>query len=208
MEALTDLVADRELLLDPFAGTGRVHELGRPSWGIEIEPEWAALHPRTLVGNALELPFRDHSFDCVVTSPAYGNRMADHHEARDDSKRNTYRHTLGRRLNQFNSGGIQWGDYYRFFHVAAWTEVRRVLKPGELFLMNISDHIRKGKVVPVSEWHREAVEALGFKTIGEQRIRTRRQKQGANGNLRVDHEMIWLFAAPGAKEREGVLWRS
>ena len=83
---------DRRLLhplhiFDPFAGTGLVHglasECGVHSWGVEIEPEWAACHERTIVGNALRLPFATDSMDGLVTSPCYGNRMADHHQASD-----------------------------------------------------------------------------------------------------------------------------
>jgi len=47
-------------VLDPFAGTGRIHQIGRDDTiGIEIEPEWANLHPRTFHGDATELPFLD-----------------------------------------------------------------------------------------------------------------------------------------------------
>jgi hypothetical protein len=45
-------------VLDPFAGTGGVHELiGYETLGVELEPEWAALHPRTILGDATALPF-------------------------------------------------------------------------------------------------------------------------------------------------------
>ena len=86
-----DLRAMRPLqIFDPFAGTGRVHDLasvnGLHTWGVEIEPEWAGCHPRTIVGNALRLPFADRSMDGLVTSPCYGNRMADSHQAADECK--------------------------------------------------------------------------------------------------------------------------
>jgi SAM-dependent methyltransferase len=73
-------------LLDPFAGTGRIHSLGYDSVGVELEPEWAALHPQTIVADARALPFPDASFDAVATSPCYGNRMADHQEAREQCR--------------------------------------------------------------------------------------------------------------------------
>ena len=66
-------------ILDPFAGVGGIHKLW-PEYetvGIELEPEWAATHPSTIVGDARYLPFDDDDFDAVVTSPCYGNRMAD-----------------------------------------------------------------------------------------------------------------------------------
>lgn len=79
-------------VLDPFAGTGKgVDALWREGFdtvGVELEPEWAAesMTGRVIVGNALALPFEDQSFDAIFTSPTYGNRMADHHVARDACK--------------------------------------------------------------------------------------------------------------------------
>lgn len=81
---IDEIVPSGVRLLDPFAGTGLIHDLtDRETWGVEIEPEWATMHPRTIVGNALQLPFADESFEWVVTSPCYGNRMADHHDAQE-----------------------------------------------------------------------------------------------------------------------------
>lgn len=74
-------------VLDPFAGVGRIHDLPRriaETTGVEIEPEWAACRARTVEGDATALPADwTASFDVVATSPCYGNRIADHHEARD-----------------------------------------------------------------------------------------------------------------------------
>lgn len=156
LEVMADLLAGRPRVLDPFAGTGRIHELAERGWdtlGIEIEPEWAALHERTRVGNALALKFRAASFDAIATSPTYGNRMADHHDAYDPQTRHTYRHDLGRELDHDNSGAMQWGDDYRAFHRTAWSEAVRVLRPGGRFVLNIKDHIRGGKWQDVAGWH-------------------------------------------------------
>ena len=54
--------------------------------------------------------FSDATFDMVVTSPTYGNRMADHHNAKDGRRRITYTHNLGRTLTPGNSGAMQWGE--------------------------------------------------------------------------------------------------
>jgi tRNA G10 N-methylase Trm11 len=155
------------LLLDPFAGTGKIARLRHwvphaDIFGIEIGPEWARLTPGVVVANALCLPFPDRTFDAVVTSPVYGNRMADHHNARDDSPRHTYRHTLGRPLHPANAGQLQWGDAYRTLHRAAWTECRRVLRPSGLFILNIKDHIRHGQLQHVPAWHIRTLLDLGF----------------------------------------------
>src|SRR5712692_2421523 len=80
LEAIAELVGDlprSSRVLDPFAGVGGVHALGFDSVGVELETEWATQHPRTIVANALALPFAPGTFDAVITSPAYGNRLAD-----------------------------------------------------------------------------------------------------------------------------------
>lgn len=189
------LVPEGALVLDPFAGTGRIHELEHAfTFGIEIEPEWAEMHPRTILGDALELPsFWTDLFDVIVTSPTYGNRMADHHEARDGSRRITYRHVLGRPLHENNSGGLQWGEKYRDFHQRAWAEAVRVLRPGGLFILNISDHVRRGKVEPVSSWHVMTLEDLGLTVVKAHRVATPRMRFGANATTRVDHELVIEF---------------
>ena len=193
LQVLHGITHDCRLLLDPFAGTGLIHQMECPTVGIEIEPEWATLHPGTIIGNALTLPFRGRAFDCVATSCTYGNRMADHHHARDNSKRNTYRHTLGRELHPQNSGKLQWGTAYREFHLAAWNEVKRVLEPGGRFILNVSNHIRKGQEVDVAGWHRRTIQMLGLWMEASHLVATRRQRQGANGNARVPYEVIYIF---------------
>jgi tRNA G10 N-methylase Trm11 len=188
-------------VLDPFAGVGGIHTVGHyleevDTWGVEIEPEWAAAHPRTYVGDALNLQFEDETFNVIMTSPAYGNRMADHFEAKDTSRRLTYRHQLGRPLNDNNGGKLQWGDHYREFHRAAWIEANRVLGVGGLFVVNVSDHIRAGKRIPVTAWHKETLTEIGLVFIREEQVETRRMRFGANHAARVEHESILIFRKP------------
>lgn len=184
-------------ILDPFAGVGSA-VFSRGMVFNELEREWAAQCPRgtTTRGDALHLPFRTGSVGAVVTSPCYGNRMADHHEAKDDSRRNTYRHAIGRPLHEANAGQIQWGLDYQLFHLTAWIEARRVLRPGGTFILNIKDHIRKGERVPVTLDHYRSLRSLGFVPTGVRKIPCPGNRHGQNGNARIDHEWLLRFIKP------------
>lgn len=189
-------------ILDPFGGVGGVFRLAL--WlpdaqinAVEIETEWCAADPRMTHGNALHLPWPDATFDAICTSPTYGNRMADHHDARDGSRRNTYRHALGRSLSSENSGNLQWGDSYREFHALAWAEARRVLVPGGVFVLNCKDHIRRGVIQRVTDWHISELERNGFSLIDQIDVPVPGQRFGANGHLRVEHETIAALKLSG-----------
>ena len=185
-------------ILDPMAGTGKIFDL---AWwlpdseiqAIEIEPEWAAMHPRTTLGNALHLPWEKNYFDAVCVSCVYGSRMSDCHNAKDASVRNTYTHAIGHKLHPDNAGQLQWGPKYRDFHVAAWLEVRRVLQPGGIFVLNCKNHIRAGKEMHVTEWHVETLKELDFFHIETQQVETPSNRHGANGNARLAFESVILF---------------
>lgn len=201
LSAIAELLPVRGRLLDPFAGVGGCLAWATPERyvvGIELEPEWARQAPvspygEVLVGNALQLPFADNSFTMACTSPAYGNRMADNYHARDSSKRITYRHCLGHELQKDNSGGLQWGDAYRALHQVAWRELRRVLQPDAIFVLNCKDHIRKGVVQPVTLWQRAFLILLGFRELECIAVPCSGMGFGRNGQQRVNYENVILF---------------
>lgn len=188
-------------ILDPFAGVGRIHEL-RPefeTYGVEIEPEWAEASPYTVTGDMFELKelMRDESnilplyFDMIVTSPVFGNRMSDHHDAKDDSRRITYRHTIGRPLHENNSGRLNWGAKYRDFHERAYKVLSGV--GAKDFILNIKDHIRGGQRIYVSEFHIDTIRGLGWELVETEFIKTGGVRDGQNYNIRVSGELVAWF---------------
>lgn len=79
-------------IVDPFAGIGGIHGLAtpeRPTLGVELEPEWARQHRNTIQGDSTNLgavlrywgarTFYPGHVGAIITSPAYGNRMADNY---------------------------------------------------------------------------------------------------------------------------------
>lgn len=203
------LLPERGIVLDPMAGIGRIHMLAtdtRYTMGVEIEPEWAAAHPDTVVGDATALLFGAGSFDAVMTSPCYGNRYADHHAAGDGSYRRSYTHDLramtgdpARRLAAMNSGRYYaWNPEYEGIHRLAWREVYRVLKPGRRFILNVSDFVRAGRVVEVVAMHIGICTELGFKFIARYDVATPRMRYGANAGARVETEAVLVFVKPVA----------
>lgn len=231
-------------IIDPFAGVGLVHRLADhpvmghryETVGIELEPEWAAADPRTLVGDALSLPFETGSFHAGVTSPCYGNRMADHHEARDPckacsgegtiervatpdevdngyelgiafdrcstcrgtglSKRNTYRHQLGRMPTPGSTAVLPWGPTYKALHRKAWDELVRVVIEDGLLVVNVSNHMILDEEQEVVEWHLNEFLVRGCRLVEARRVKTPRNGQGANGDVRVDGELVLVLRTP------------
>lgn len=208
IEYLLDKYQGTGTVLDPFGGVGGIHSLRklpqRETLAIEIEPEWARISAElgpTITGDFLDPgepnPFSyDGTINAVVTSPTYGNRMADHHEAKDDSKRNTYRHTLGRELSAGSSAGLQWGDEYKSFHEKAWAKVWRLLPPDGLFILNCKDHIRKHKLIAVTAWHDTTIRKLGFERLEQQAVLVGGNRQGENGQVRIGFEWVIAYRKP------------
>lgn len=192
-------------VLDPFAGIGRVHglqKLGYDTYGIEIEPEWAAAHKDTQEGDARALPFLDGTMHAVVTSPTYGNRMADHHRAKDGSKRTSYTHNIReltddpeRELADGNTGKLYaWNADYWQLHEGAYAEVDRVLADDGIVVLNTSDFIRKGQVIRVTGGHHALFGQMGYRLVAAFKVPTPRMGFGANGSARVQFEDVAILA--------------
>lgn len=191
-------------VLDPFAGVGGIHVLGdrgHDTYGTELEPEWADQHPRTTRADARNVGalWPAGSFDAVATSPTYGNRMADHHEARDGSYRRTYKHTLGRDLTDGNGGAMQWGDAYRHLHAEVWAAVVPLIRPGGRFVLNCRDHQRANERVRVTAWHVAELVALGLELVTADEVDTLGYRFGANTTVRYP-EVVAVFDVPGGEK--------
>ena len=199
-------------ILDPFAGIGRVELLRneedpRPEWrrwtvGLELERPWACnASAATVQESAKAIPFATGSFDAVCTSVVYMNRMRDDFVSRDDSERNTYTHKLReltgdptRKLHPDNTGRMNDRQYTAASqrHIG---EMRRVLTPSGLLLLNVSNSFRspeKGLQVE----HATVERWLNWLTLAHFYIRavvpvgTPRYGFGANYNARVEHEVV------------------
>jgi hypothetical protein len=197
------LLINSRNVLDIFAGIGKIGLIKEYGYTgkitcNELEREWADSSLYNIdkwhIGDAANMEWSaDNNFDAICTSPTYGNRMADHHNAKDNSKRITYKHYLGRDLNEENTGMMQWGTNYKNKHIEIYKECLRVLCKNGLFIINISDHIRKGELINVSEWHKETLINIGFIFIEEIKCETKRMKYGKNSELRAKYEYIYVF---------------
>lgn len=189
--------------IDPFGGVGKIHELqdtfpGVSFFAMEIETLWAAHDGRNIQGDVLNMHrlYPPDYFDFAVTSPPYGNRMADDFEAKDGSKRHTYRHYLGQPLDNNNIGNLQWTDRRQRYQMAmtlAWVQLRQVLKHDAIFAFNCKDHIRNGKRMQVVDWHDGVLQTLGFTRLRAVKVKTPGQRHGENGEKRVDHEVVIFY---------------
>ena len=191
-------------VLDPFAGVGGVHvlaEFGHRTVGAELEPEWAHAHPDTLCADAREVGrlFAPQSFDAVVTSPAYGNRMADAYagDARGSTRR-TYRVALGRELSAGSGASLQWGEKYRQLHREVWAAVVPLLRPGGRFVLNMRDHTRAGVRQRVTDWHLAELAALGLELASTEEVPTPGWRFGANTAERWP-EVVAVLTVPESR---------
>jgi hypothetical protein len=82
---------------------------------------------------------------------------------------------------------------YATKHKRCYVEMRRVLAPGRIVILNVSDHIRKGRVVRTTLWHVLAMKSLGFEVVEWHRVETPRNRYGANGDKRVKYENVVVF---------------
>lgn len=202
MSIFADLLNGRERILDPFAGTGKIGVIKNfgfdgEVYANEIEPEWIKPNKYNCdfitTEDAEFLKYPTAYFDAICTSPTYGNRMADHHTAKDGSKRNTYTHCIGRKLSDGNTGKMQWGVEYMEKHERIYRHLASLVKDGGLFVLNVKNHIRKGKEIDVKSFHERVIIESGFEKVKEIFIETKGNGFGANAEKRTNGEYILVF---------------
>lgn len=184
--------------LDIFGGIGglaKVKEYGYTGQVIinEIEPKWAKeaekVADKVICGDARKLRLLSHSVDAIVTSPTYGNDMA----VTSPSREQTYTVCNQKPLQEGNTGKVTWGDTYKELHKDAYKEAYRVLTKNGIIVINIKNHIRKGKVQNVAKWHRDTLQDIGFKLINIKRVKCSGVSIGGLNLPRVSYEHIMVL---------------
>ena len=181
---------DRGLrVLDPMAGLGGALSL-RSMLGSHVDVVvsdihvWDGAHPAVVQGDAAELPHDDGVFGAVVTSPPFGNRLADRLSV-DGDQRLTYADRRGADAEEGDVSGMQWGDAYRRAMTAVWAECCRVLAPGGVLVVEVKDHIREGRWIEVAEWHTLTLTGLGMEPVALRHVTAAGVRGVANQHRRV-----------------------
>ena len=101
-------------------------------------------------------------------------------------------------MSEGNAGAMQWSSAYCELHAKALFEFSRVLVPGGLFVLDIKDHVRDGKLQGVPDWWVAAAYVNGFPTVVERRLVSLKGDQNTarmrkQGRAVVDVEEIIVF---------------
>jgi len=161
-------VPDGGIVLDPYGGVGNIHKLvgyetisseREAAWHLEAERRWPGR--RNLCVPILDLGYFGE-LHAVVTSPTWGNRMADTYmggsdemAGREPSKRSrrTYPIALGYVPDVKESTcALQWGDDYRLLHERHLRHMAGLLRPGGVLVIDIADHQRGKRRQRVTDW--------------------------------------------------------
>lgn len=205
LDKLARLVPVGTRVHDPFAGEGlrlgkRADEIGWTFTGTEIEAPFIE-DDRVRVGNALDPATYPTGRYCIVTSPVYPNGIADNFNAQDGSRRRTYRAALAkltgmdRELHPDNQG--RWG--YRGTSIAStrravyWNLATRAVacwSGADAVFLNVSDFTAKDRTEPVVDGWAGVLRSNGWRIVKAHPVKTRRWRDGANSDKRVDGEVV------------------
>lgn len=206
LAALLDLPTnvERFVVHDPMAGTGErlgvlADRLGLTFTGTEIEPTFI-VDRRVVVGDATDpttYPLDPH---VIVTSPPYPNGVADHFAATDSSRRHTYRSAIAtiegrdRPLDERNLAryGFRGRGESSRARATYWRLAREVVECWwtDRAIVNVKDFRVGATVEPVVDGWADVLVDAGFVIVERVVVPTPGQRFGANGDVRVDHEVV------------------
>lgn len=167
----------------------------------ELEPEWANQAPEygvdeVIVGDAKNLNL---SVDCIVTSPPYGNRMADNFKAGSKggksktSMKKRYAGDLGRTPTDGSVCCLHFDKGYQEAITGIYDAVIENCT-FDRFVLNVSNFIRNFEEVNVVGFFEDYFKSKGFRVVEKIPVKTPRQRGvGANTKLRVASEIVFVF---------------
>lgn len=184
-------------VLDPYAGVGRIFDLnvhfGHKVTAVEIEPEWAMQHDQTICADSHAwMAGSKNLFDAIATSFVFPNRMTDHHNAKDDSKRHTYKHYLKRDPSPESSATLGWGRKWRDFHRQGFRHMQQIVKPNGLIILDSKNHFTDSGATEhrVNEWCIRYLIGLGMSLLQVRPVFAQGLRHGTNYNERSDRHLI------------------
>lgn len=209
----TSLIPRGTHVHDCFAGDGvRLGKLAdNYRWrftGTEIEAPFI-LDDRVAHGDATDPDSYPSSSYWIVTSPVYPNGIADDWNAKDTSRRRTYRraramivgHDEPLHVNNMGRWGYRGTPLRSTARAMYWNLARKSIAcwtGADRALVNVSDFMAGGKVEPVVRGWVQELTRQGWTVEDVQPVVTRRWKDGANRDERVENEVIIVAVAQGS----------
>lgn len=192
-ELIPKHVPDDHWIHDPFAGEGRrlgalCDRLGYMFTGTDLE-EWADRDWRVFVGDSTDPKTYPIFPYAVCTSPTYGNGVNDHFDAKDGSKRLTYRVRIGHELHSNNTG--RWsGRSSKKGEAEYWRLTNECVKHWpDIALVNVKDSVRAGEIYRLSLLWSDLLGSYGY-GVEWVDVPCPGWRFGANSQARVDSEVI------------------
>jgi hypothetical protein len=187
---------------DPFGGEGvrlgkLCDKLGYTFSGTDLE-NWRGGDERVIEGDATyawSYPLVPYA---VVTSPTYNNGCNDHFEAKDDSRRLTYRDRAGHALHDNNTG--RWsGRSSKKAEAQYWKLTRKsVVHWPNIAIVNVKDSVRStwdGGIYPLVQLWTELLEEFGYQVDAEE-VKCPGWRFGQNSDKRLQTESILVATHP------------
>ncbi len=113
-------------------------------------------------------------------------------------RRRSYAISLGRKVTEGSAAKYGFGKDYQDTHTRIFTAVTGVCNPGARLALNVSDHFAAYTRIYVTAWWVEMIASLGWYVERMIPVGTRRFRDGANSDLRVDAEQIIVATLKGA----------